>query len=240
MPSLPDHAFTITGGCNCSAIRYKISVPALADRPPTHMKVPLFLSPEQAQKDWRLPTLAVCHCASCRRGFGSVVPAMAQCAAYMVSISALPVKSTEKAEDVGTGGFSALAPRESAVELDGERQAEFRPAAEVFKPGSASGDEETWVRFYHASGCMPDAARVFCGRCGVHFGKAYRITEELYGFMDKPAGGWDEVVNISMATMDDGWLQQEWMEPAVQAFGGMWGIPWVVRTVKMGEDEGQV
>ncbi|KZL87854.1 hypothetical protein CI238_05515 [Colletotrichum incanum] len=237
MPSLPDHAFTITGGCNCSAIRYKISVPALADRPPTHMKLPLFLPADQAQKDWRLPTIAVCHCASCRRGFGSVVPAMVQCPAYMLSVSALPVKSTEKAGDVGTGGFSALTPRESAGESDDMRQAEFRPATEVFKPGAGDGD--TWVRFYHASGCMPDAARVFCGRCGVHFGKAYRITEELYGFMDKPAGGWDEVVNVNIATVDDGLLEQGWMEPAAQAFGSLWGIPWVVRTVKMGKVEGQ-
>ncbi|GJC77864.1 hypothetical protein ColLi_00702 [Colletotrichum liriopes] len=222
MPSLPDHAFTIAGGCNCSAIRYKISVPALADRPPTHMKLPLFLPPDQAQKDWRLPTIAVCHCASCRRGFGSVVPAMVQCPAYMLSVSALPVGSTEKAGDVGTGGVSALAPRESAGELDDKRQAEFRPAAEVFKPGA--GGVDTWVRFYHASGCMPDAARVFCGRCGVHFGKAYRITEELYGFMDKPAGGWDEVVNVNVATVDDGLLEQGWMEPAAQAFGGCGGF----------------
>ncbi|GKT48325.1 uncharacterized protein ColSpa_08506 [Colletotrichum spaethianum] len=237
MPSLPDHAFTITGGCNCSAIRYKLSVPALADRPPTHMKIHLFLPPEQAHKDWRLPTVAVCHCASCRRGFGSVVPAMMQCPAYMLSVSALPVESTEKTEDVGTGGFSALTPRKSAGDLDDQRQAEFRPAAEVFKPGPQSGN--TWVRFYHASGCLPDAARVFCGRCGVHFGKAYRITEELLRFMDKPAGGWDEVVNVNIATVDDGLLEQEWMEPAAQAFGSLWGVPWVVKTVKMGGDEGQ-
>ncbi|KAF4968096.1 hypothetical protein FSARC_4457 [Fusarium sarcochroum] len=55
--SLPVDATTITGGCSCGAIRYRIAIPMLEDRPYHPMSPPNVAS--------RLPDTITCQCNDC-------------------------------------------------------------------------------------------------------------------------------------------------------------------------------
>ena len=112
MPLL-EETFIIHGGCNCKAVRYEISVPALSDRPPTPYK-----TPGADIGDLRIPAVSMDHCNDCRRATSSILPMGPICDAKTVRASALTRgKASEGAFDVE----------------DSER--EWYPAAEIFDFG---------------------------------------------------------------------------------------------------------
>ena len=61
---LPDHPLVLHGGCDCGAIRYRIQVPARAERP---------LNPS-SNGQVSFPMIATDHCNDCRRATGSILP----------------------------------------------------------------------------------------------------------------------------------------------------------------------
>ena len=67
---LPQHAFTITGGCNCRSIRYQINVPTFSSRPKSVYCTPGADIPDHA----RIPFTAIDHCNDCRRASGALLP----------------------------------------------------------------------------------------------------------------------------------------------------------------------
>lgn len=69
MPLLSE-ALTITGGCNCRNIVYRISIPPLKERPlhPNYDKSSSFTPVHQ-------PFIFTDHCNDCRRATGSILPA---------------------------------------------------------------------------------------------------------------------------------------------------------------------
>ncbi|KAK3713054.1 hypothetical protein LTR37_008739 [Vermiconidia calcicola] len=90
MPLL-EETFIIHGGCNCKAVRYEISVPALSDRPPTPYK-----TPGADIGDLRIPAVVMDHCNDCRRTTSSILPMGLICEAKTVRSSALPKENTSE------------------------------------------------------------------------------------------------------------------------------------------------
>ncbi|KAE8454663.1 hypothetical protein EG329_000286 [Mollisiaceae sp. DMI_Dod_QoI] len=134
---LPDHSFTVHGGCNCRAIRYKVDVPSLEDR---------FLHPTRDQanvpeeKKIRFPMSLVCHCNDCRRANGALITYAFCCLNSYVSFSL----------------ESRTAPTEKAQE-------KWIPAAKIFPPAEFQERGDTFLEFYTSSS---SCTRSFCARCG--------------------------------------------------------------------------
>lgn len=66
---LPNHPFTINGGCNCASIRYRVNVPAFEDR-----VVSVYCDDEARSDGRRFPHVLIDHCNDCRRATASIVP----------------------------------------------------------------------------------------------------------------------------------------------------------------------
>ncbi|KUJ09478.1 uncharacterized protein LY89DRAFT_711244 [Mollisia scopiformis] len=134
---LPDHAFTLHGGCNCRAIRYKIEVPAFKDRfmHPTRDQAHL---PEREKI--RFPMSLVCHCNDCRRGTGALITYAFACLNSYVSFQI-----------------------ESRSKKDSDKN-EWIPAAKIFPPAEFKEKDDTFLEFYASTDAR---RRSFCSRCGV-------------------------------------------------------------------------
>jgi len=63
----PSEPLVLRGGCNCTAVRWRMSLPDASKRVanPYH-------TPGTNIGDLRLPTAVICHCDSCRRAMGSL------------------------------------------------------------------------------------------------------------------------------------------------------------------------
>ena len=153
---LPDHPFTIHGGCNCRAVRYKIQVPQLSSRP-----VHPFSPPDH---EIRLPLVTTDHCNDCRAATGSILPAWICVPADMMSVSARPAPASDPAS-----------PRIRSPD-DGP----WRPAMTVLRAdGSGTGAPGTTLKFF---GSSPQRTRTFCGHCGTNL--TYAIFPMVEGFPD--------------------------------------------------------
>ena len=121
--TLPDTPVTIHGGCNCRAIRYKISLPPVSERPlnPYH-------EPDTDIGGIRLPMVAIDHCNDCRRATGSVLPFWI--AAHLPTVTA-SVRSR------------------SGQSADGDEET-WLSAAEVFDRNS-SASKDSFLAFYESS-----------------------------------------------------------------------------------------
>ncbi|KAK0118504.1 hypothetical protein ONS95_007396 [Cadophora gregata] len=68
MPPLPSTPLTLHGGCDCTSIRYTITIPALPSRPIA------YTDPTTGEVS-RYPQSFLDHCNRCRRVSGSIIPA---------------------------------------------------------------------------------------------------------------------------------------------------------------------
>ena len=136
--TLPDTPVTIHGGCNCRAIRYKISLPPVSERPlnPYH-------DPGTDIGGIRLPMVAIDHCNDCRRATGALIP-------FWIATH-LPTVTASVRSRSGQSG-------------DGEEEETWHPAAEVFDRDS-SVSKDSFLAFYESS---KDRIRSFCGQCGTN------------------------------------------------------------------------
>ena len=144
---LPPEPLTIQGGCKCGAIRYKIDIPAISERPPHFSE-----ASESNQETVHLPMIVIDHCNGCRRATGSILPFWICTPISMVSTSCMARPDP------------AHPPKSEAVPTAGP----WLPAAEIFKPSAASAN--TFLTFYESS---EGRRRSFCGRCGTNL--AYSI-----------------------------------------------------------------
>jgi hypothetical protein len=109
---LPDEALNVDGGCNCGAIRYRVAIPAVAERP-LHPLAPLGAPVP-------MPFLALDHCNDCRRATASLLPAWLCALIEMCSVS-LVVASA-----------ATLAPKADAREGQAEeRRSPWTPATHI-------------------------------------------------------------------------------------------------------------
>lgn len=72
MSSLPSNAFTLNGGCDCSSVRYTISIPELSSRP-------VLLDEDPRGAKTYSPEIFLDHCDKCRRVSGALVQAWFSC-----------------------------------------------------------------------------------------------------------------------------------------------------------------
>jgi len=118
---LPDHPLVLHGGCNCSAIRYMINIPAVSERP---------LNP-LSNGEVTFPVVLTDHCNDCRRAIGSILPVWICVPTEMMSCSLQPISTTQGRDSVS-----------SEVE-------QWVPATDLFQQGPHS--ENYWLRFYKSS-----------------------------------------------------------------------------------------
>lgn len=83
---LPSHSLILSGGCNCRAIRYKVAVPPVKDRPISPYRNP----GADIGQDARIPAVYIDHCNDCRRATSGVLPVFLVTEMRSVSISCLP------------------------------------------------------------------------------------------------------------------------------------------------------
>ena len=118
---LPDTPFVVSGGCNCGAIRYKVEIPELQERP-------LHPSSDKISGPLRLPMVAIDHCNDCRRATGAFLPLWILTPIAMVTASLV----------VHSGEAGAA-----------EQKGPWIPAESVFEPGPASAN--SFLTFYESS-----------------------------------------------------------------------------------------
>lgn len=183
MPSTPVTPFTINGGCNCGAIRYRITVPAHSERIPTPYRTPG--ADIEDDDDLRLPAFIICHCNDCRTGSSGIVLAAILADLYTVEarIAAAPDKSDGPAHS---------------------ESAEWKPASQVFdKPLVLASSGPLAV--YESS---PLRSRWFCRVCGTPF--AYNIDAEHPAYSEWK---WPLMLDIFLGTVDREDLERDWMVP---------------------------
>lgn len=221
---LPDHAVELKGGCDCGAIRYKISIPPVEGRPLSLSKPgPTFDSPPPHIA--KAPHIAVCFCNSCRAASSSFAPAYIGNPAYMVTVSCLP--QADEPSDVSLEGVKRLVERDQVRSDEGRPP--FVPAVEVMRPG-APGARGTWVRFYRGAGCNGFASRSFCGRCGTSVGYHFNMFAATNPRITR-ADGWEDIMDICLGTVDREDLEKPYMQPE-RWYNWPTALPWIQELFK--------
>ncbi|KAF5027506.1 hypothetical protein F66182_377 [Fusarium sp. NRRL 66182] len=200
---LPNHATTVTGGCSCGAIRYRIAIPELEDRPFHPMAPPAAGS--------RLPDTMTCHCNDCRRSTGSFLAVgVVEVPAPMLSVSTI---AQDSESTIVSGRFlDVMASHYDAAEADAERPP-YIPAADVFR---ATAESRSWLRFYHTTKAGEDWSRSFCGRCGSHVCFHFKLVPE-YCHSGKVPDNWQDVFHLYLGGIDREFLDKGWFAPSTEA-----------------------
>lgn len=218
-PSLPPDPLTLTGGCFCSAIRYTISIPALADRPPA-IPDPVAPSPDgkgTQSAPTQLPIVDLDHCESCRRACGSLFQTWIILPLDWVSFSLVKRES-------GQGVRGPLDNRH-----DGEGGED--EASNLLKPDTASvgvPNDELRSQTYLGAYCSrPNRNRTFCARCGT--GVTF-----FYDGERPPEHSGPRSIDIALGTLDKASFETEGLRPDRHSW---WtdGVRWVQGLVREGD-----
>lgn len=166
---LPDEPLLINGGCNCGAIRYRVAVPSLVERP-LHPLAP-------AESPVPMPFLALDHCNDCRKATASILPAwvcapMAMCSVSLVAASKA-TRATKAAEREGHGE---------------EQREPWIPAADAFTPDSLPVNKDHFLQFYESSN---ERWRWFCSRCGTNVAYTAAMPTGFPSMLDITLGSVD-------------------------------------------------
>lgn len=250
--TLPDEAVTLTGGCSCGAIRYRISVPETSSRATTPFAPP-GLGPQ-------MPYGVLCHCNDCRRATASLLPvAVAQLPMSYVTVSVLDDQSPKEDNDNDNGSLfrsgrilDVLSPDFDLAAADAQRPP-YLPGADLLRAVSdnSTGVRGTWLRFWHSISCGQHFSRSFCGRCGTQVGFHFRLEPEYCYTGTLPEFGAD-LYDVNMGTLDREFLEKEWVEVGSQvqfrhgtSFGKRvavtaLGLRDLSKSQGLGEEEGMV
>ena len=155
---LPSHALAVNGGCSCGAIRYKIEIPNLEERPMHPISDP--------SKPVHLPFIVLDHCNDCRRATGAILPAWL-CTPISMITASLVIRSTSKLN-------ADASKRSQQME---EIRGAWLPGKAIFEPGEANRD--SFLTFYESS---EGRRRTFCGRCGTNL--SYAMFPTMEGWPD--------------------------------------------------------
>lgn len=66
---VPEHPFSLQGGCNCGSIRYRLDVPQFEERP-----LSVYCDDHAVSEQSRFPQVLIDHCNDCRRATGCLTP----------------------------------------------------------------------------------------------------------------------------------------------------------------------
>ncbi|KAK3201493.1 hypothetical protein GRF29_185g1172742 [Pseudopithomyces chartarum] len=163
---LPAEALSVDGGCNCGAVRYRVAIPALGDRP-LHPLAP-------AEDPVPMPFLALDHCNDCRRATASVLPAWLCAPIDMCSVSLVPASSPTLA--------TKAAAREGQPE---EQRGPWIPATDAFTPTPTPDNTDHLLKNYESS---PERWRWFCSRCGTNVAYTATMPEGFPSMLDITLG----------------------------------------------------
>jgi len=234
---LPKEAFTIRGGCSCSAVRFRITVPDFAERP-IHYSIEPSEAAAGDPATPHLPVVVTDHCNACRSATSSILPAWILTPRAYMTISCLP-------EDRGAPQPGPLLFDSDAGLLQRRRLAEpdagggeddtttarppYVPAYELLS--ATTPNHGTWLRFYSSTydpdGRVKRIVRSFCGRCGTNL--AYVAHPMPFSLPD--------MVDVILGTIDREDLEKPFMKPDHQLWW-KYGIPWIQNMVK-GLDAGK-
>lgn len=142
---MPRESFTIKGGCNCSAVRYIISVPNFSQRFENPYK-----TPGADINGLRIPMSVMDHCNDCRAATSAVLPMVLVTETSTVRVRVAKLSSSADIEGP----------------LPADEEGEYVPAAEMFDPQNANLPD-LCLSLYKSS---PDRNRWFCVRCGTPVG----------------------------------------------------------------------
>jgi hypothetical protein len=194
---LPPDAFTIAGGCNCGAIRYKVAIASLKERP---------LHPHPTSEDKvHLPFVCIDHCNDCRRANGAVL-GMVICAPIDMITSSLVVRSK--------ASLSAEPSMRKPGDASREERGPWVPAETQFVSDVALANNDSFLTFFDSS---VGRRRWFCSRCG---------TNVAYLAFPMPDGWPVNMLDIFLGTVDRADLEDEVLSPERQLWWGR-GIKWV-------------
>jgi hypothetical protein len=140
MSTYPKDAFTLSGGCNCKAIRYKLEFPPESDRP-----VALPASKSNGQGDIRMPQSAICFCNDCRIANGSLVLFAIMCPPEQANFSLLSKSASD------------------AKRLDIYASEAFANLSDSPVVGETTYLGDSYFGLYQSS---EKALRGFCSKCG--------------------------------------------------------------------------
>ena len=183
---LPDHPLTVQGGCNCGAIRYKVQIPALLDRPLHPLS-----DPKSKATEVHLPFIAIDHCNDCRKATGAIIPLWLCTPIKYVTASYTPCPSIPLNPSTTT-----------ATTLEDTKKTKetiWHPASDIFQPGPKS--KATFLSFYKSS---DPVTRSFCSCCGTNLAYYHSNTDQ-YGFPD--------MLDLVLGTVDREDLEGEAMAP---------------------------
>jgi hypothetical protein len=166
MPLRKD-ALTVDGGCNCGAVRYRVAIPALDERP-LHPLAP-------AGAPVPLPFLVLDHCNDCRRATGSLLPAWLCAPINMCSVSLVSATS------------ATLAPKAAARDGQAEeRRDPWVPATSAFVP-----TDTPTGHFLQSFESSHQRWRWFCTRCGTNIAYTAVMPEGFPNMLDITLGSVD-------------------------------------------------
>ncbi|KAF4468579.1 hypothetical protein FALBO_4528 [Fusarium albosuccineum] len=195
----PDEAVTVTGGCSCGAVRYRIAIPKLEDRP-LHPMTPPSLG-------FRLPSAITCHCNDCRRATGSfLATGVLDIPSPMLTVSAISPSS--ESTIVSGRILDVLADDYDAQKADEDRPP-YVPAMDILR---ADKESKTWLRFFHSTKCGPDLSRSFCARCGTQLCFHFKLAAE-YCFEAKLPDDWQDFFHLYHGSLDREFLEKDWFAP---------------------------
>jgi hypothetical protein len=226
---LPDEALTLTGGCNCGAVRYRIAVPPKDQRPASWSYGPHY--DDSDPKLGRVPCVASCYCNDCRRATGATPMQVMVNSAPAVTVSVLPREPSQDETRVISGRLTQpIAPGSTPAEDDAKRPP-YLPALDVLRPGQPAADG-SWLRFFHTIYCGEQSSRSFCGRCGTNMAYHFEISHEFFG-PDITVPDYRHIVDIMLGTLDREWVEKDWFEPE-RDVNLESGLPWATRAAAKG------
>lgn len=206
MAFLPSKPLEFTGGCFCTAIRYTIKIPALAERPEAPGSLPTPTDKKGHTVPSCFPLIGFDHCQSCRRSCGAPIQSWVIVPHSWLSFKLQP----RDAERAGSYADPFIA-----------MEAKSYVTGEVASP-SKEMLESTYLGMYESS---PSVNRSFCSRCG---------TTLTYAYVGDRGQTWTlgPIMDIAAGTLDDEHFEQirperhGWWED---------GTDWVKKSLREGD-----
>ena len=205
MSQLPLEKFTLNGGCYCSAVRYKISIPSYQERPVRDTK-----EQNENRGELRFPSISFDHCNDCRKATGTLVASWIICPQSWVKWS-VPASNSQFPIPTGCS--------ESTDTKGGER---VEIASEMFvkRPTSLVG-------FVTAFNSSPETWRTFCTRCGTNLSFVC-LTGRGGDQSTVPE------IDVNFGSLDRESLERQGVRPSAH-FYCKYGIDWVQKVLWEGD-----
>ncbi|KAJ2984054.1 hypothetical protein NQ176_g236 [Zarea fungicola] len=212
---LPKDAVTVTGGCNCGAIRYKIAIPPASERP-AHFAVS---ENDRQEAPPCLPMVVVDHCNDCRRATSSILPSWILTPETMFTLSCLT-----KQDSPATGyTINKSALRTENMDKD-DTWPDYTPGYDIMCGRDEDARLKTWLCIYTSTEAQnspygANSFRSFCGRCG---------TNVAYIVDPFPLPTTSRMIDVILGTTDRKWLENSALEPERQLWWSC-GVSWIQR-----------